>query len=53
MSARAVAVIRPADNIISRLAFLYILSGEGQLHAFREQIGSMSDLVIHCSSRKL
>jgi len=36
MSARAVAVIRPAANIISRLAFLYILSGEGQLHAFEE-----------------
>jgi hypothetical protein len=27
MSARAVAVIRPAANIIARLAFLYILSG--------------------------
>ena len=24
-------------NIIARLAFLYILSGQGQLHAFREQ----------------
>jgi hypothetical protein len=35
MSARAVAVIRPAANIISRLAFLYILSGQGQLHASR------------------
>jgi hypothetical protein len=37
MSARAVAVIRPAANIISRLAFLYILSGQGQLHAFRDK----------------
>ena len=37
MSARAVAVIRPAANIISRLAFLYILSGQGQLHAFQEE----------------
>jgi len=35
MSARAVAVIRPAANIIPRLAFLYILSGQGQLHAFQ------------------
>ena len=35
MSARAVAVIRPAANIISRLAFLYILSSQGQLHALR------------------
>ena len=34
MSARAVAVIRPAATIIARLAFLYILSGRGrQLHA--------------------
>jgi hypothetical protein len=33
MSARAVAVIRPAANIIAQLAFLYILSGPGQLHA--------------------
>jgi hypothetical protein len=30
MSARAVAVIRPAPNIIARLAFLYILSGQGR-----------------------
>jgi hypothetical protein len=37
MSARAVAVIRPAANIISRLAFLYILSGQGQLHASRDK----------------
>jgi hypothetical protein len=34
MSARAVAVIRPAANIIARLAFLYILSGPGQLYAY-------------------
>jgi hypothetical protein len=33
MSARAVAVIRPAPNIIAQLAFLCILSGPGQLHA--------------------
>jgi hypothetical protein len=36
MSARAVAVIRPAANIIARLTFLYILSGQGQLHAYRD-----------------
>jgi hypothetical protein len=30
MSARAVAVIRPAATIIARLAFLYILSGQGR-----------------------
>src|SRR5665647_1832525 len=35
MSARAVAVIRPASNIIAQLAFLCILSGPGQLHAYR------------------
>jgi hypothetical protein len=34
MSARAVAVIRQATNIITRLAFLYILSDPGQLHAY-------------------
>src|ERR1035441_1060280 len=34
MSARAVAVIRPAPNIIAQLAFLCILSGPGQLHAY-------------------
>jgi len=33
MSARAVAVIQPAPPIIARLAFLCILSGQGQLHA--------------------
>ena len=33
MSARAVAVIRPAPSIISLPAFLYILSGKRQLHA--------------------
>jgi outer membrane protein assembly factor BamA len=32
MSARAVAVIRPAPTIIARLAFLCILSGPGQVH---------------------
>jgi hypothetical protein len=36
MSARAVAVIRPAGTIIARLAFLRILSGQGQLHAFED-----------------
>jgi hypothetical protein len=40
MSARAVAVIRPAANIIARLAFLCILSGQGQLHAHKD----LSDL---------
>jgi hypothetical protein len=30
MSARAVAVIRPAANIIARRAFLYILSSQGR-----------------------
>ena len=33
MSARAVSVIRPAGSIIARPAFLYVLSGQGQLHA--------------------
>jgi hypothetical protein len=46
MSARAVAVIRPATNIISRLAFLYILSGQGQLHACQDPIGSLHIIVI-------
>ncbi len=37
MSARAVAVIRPAANIIARLVFLCILSGQGgQLHAYKD-----------------
>src|SRR5664279_3604504 len=35
MSARAVAVIRPAPSIISLPAFLYILSGKRQLHAYQ------------------
>jgi hypothetical protein len=35
MSARAVAVIRPAPNIISLPAFLFILSGKRQLHAYQ------------------
>jgi len=35
MSARAVAVIRPAPSIISLRAFLYILSGKRQLHAYQ------------------
>jgi hypothetical protein len=35
MSARAVAVIRPAASIISLPAFLSILSGKRQLHASR------------------
>ena len=38
MSARAVAVIRPAANINAQLAFLYILSGPGQLHAFQYRL---------------
>jgi len=33
MSARAVAVIRPAPSIISLPPFLCILSGKRQLHA--------------------
>jgi hypothetical protein len=36
MSARAVAVIRPAPSIISLPAFLYILSGKRQLHAYQD-----------------
>jgi len=46
MSARAVAVIRPAANIIARLAFLCILSGQGQLHAYRDEskVGSTPGL---------
>jgi len=39
MSARAVAAILPAAIIIARLAFLYILSGQGQLHACRGTLG--------------
>jgi hypothetical protein len=35
MSARAVAVIRPAPNIISLPVFLCILSGKRQLHAYQ------------------
>ena len=36
MSARAVAVIRPAPTIFARLAFLHLLSGQGQLHAYKD-----------------
>jgi len=36
VSARAVAVIRPAPIIIALPAFLYILSGKRQLHASRD-----------------
>jgi hypothetical protein len=43
MSARAVAVIRPAANIIAPLAFLYILSGPGQSHAFEGLIEPSTD----------
>jgi hypothetical protein len=39
MSARAVAVIRPAPTIIALLAFLCILSGQRQLHAYEEEFG--------------
>jgi hypothetical protein len=35
MSARAVAVIRPAQTIIARAPFLFILYGPGQLHAYQ------------------
>jgi hypothetical protein len=35
MSARAVAVIRPAPIIVAPLAFLFILSSQRQLHAFQ------------------
>src|ERR1039457_6186056 len=37
MSARAVAVIRPAPIIIALPPFLCTLSGKRQLHAYREQ----------------
>jgi hypothetical protein len=37
MSARAVAVIRPTPNIIALITFLFLLSGESQLHAFRDR----------------
>jgi len=36
MSARAVAVIRPAASIISLSVFLCILSGKRQLHASQD-----------------
>ena len=37
MSARAVAVIRPAPIIFALLAFLFIPSGQRQLHAYGDR----------------
>jgi hypothetical protein len=42
MSARAVAVIRSAPTIIALLAFLCILSGQRQLHAFEDLLRSIA-----------
>ena len=42
MSARAVAVIRPAPSIISLPAFLYILSGKASCTLLG------TNLVVHC-----
>ena len=39
VSARAVAVIRPAPSVISLPAFLCTLSGKRQLHAYRYRSG--------------
>jgi hypothetical protein len=49
MSARAVAVIRPAPTIIARLAFLCILSGRGQLHACKDR--RAAELILARSTR--
>jgi hypothetical protein len=49
MSARAVAVIRPAPIIISLPLFLCILSGKRQLHASRVYRDSLDHRFAHIS----
>src|SRR5208337_470804 len=57
MSARAVAVIRPAPIIFALLAFLFILSGQRQLHASGDNQFSwpttLASYLQDCSARLL